>query len=55
MPFAALLGGTIVPLLLMLSPFAVMAMRDCPDRISATGHAASPGNSPCNRPSLPLM
>ncbi|WP_179044026.1 hypothetical protein [Sphingobium lactosutens] len=55
MPVAAFLGGTIIPLLLMLSPFAVMAMRDCPERFSAASHVASPGDSPCRRPTLPLM
>ncbi|NML08700.1 hypothetical protein HHL08_00820 [Sphingobium sp. AR-3-1] len=55
MPFAALLGGTIMPLLLMLSPLAVMAASDC-TRWHPVAKAAKAGDgTSCTRHRLPLM
>ncbi|MFC3440604.1 hypothetical protein ACFOKF_05220 [Sphingobium rhizovicinum] len=51
MPFASLLGGTLVPVLLMLSPFAVMAAKDCTQARPAEQQASQP----CTRQRLPLM
>lgn len=55
MPFAALIGGTIAPALLMLSPFAVMAASDCADWKPAAKAMKGGKDMPCKRPRLPLM
>ncbi|MBV2149459.1 hypothetical protein KRZ98_14395 [Sphingobium sp. AS12] len=55
MPFAALIGGTIAPALLMLSPFAVMAASDCADWKPAAKAVKGDKDMPCKRPRLPLM
>ncbi|WP_298394104.1 hypothetical protein [Sphingobium sp.] len=52
MPFASLLGGTLMPVLLMLSPFAVMAAKH--DGAHARP-AAQYSPQPCTRQRLPLM
>lgn len=54
MSFAASLAGAILPVLLMLSPFAVMAARDCPDW-TPPAQAASGEGKACPRPLPPLM
>jgi hypothetical protein len=55
MPFAAFLGGTLAPVLLMLSPFAVMAAKDCGAWKPAAKVAKISGEILCTRPRLPLM
>jgi hypothetical protein len=55
MPFAALLGGTIAPALLMLSPLAVMAASDCADWKPAAKAMKGSNIDPCKKPRLPLM
>jgi hypothetical protein len=55
MPIAALFGGTMMPLLLMLSPLAVMAASDC-TRWHPVAKAAKAGDrTACTRHRLPLM
>jgi len=54
MPFAALVGGTLAPALLMLSPLAVMAAKDCTDW-KPVAKAAKDNGHPCKRPRMPLM
>ncbi|MES2172491.1 MAG: hypothetical protein V4523_00940 [Pseudomonadota bacterium] len=55
MPIAALFGSTIMPLLLMLSPLAVMAASDC-TRWHPVADAAKAGDrTACTRHRLPLM
>ncbi|MDO7834824.1 hypothetical protein Q4610_07165 [Sphingobium sp. HBC34] len=63
MSCATLLGGSVAPVLLMLSPFAVMAAKDCdawqPAAKAAKSASSTPGSRPgsshCDRPRLPLM
>ena len=55
MHFAALIGGTIAPALLMLSPFAVMVASDCADWRPAAKAVQDSQGQPCKRPRLPLM
>jgi hypothetical protein len=56
MSFTHILGGTVAPALLMLSPFAVMATRDCDGWKPAAKAIRGVGKStPCARPRLPLM
>ncbi|WP_196221741.1 hypothetical protein [Sphingobium sp. CAP-1] len=54
MSFAAFLGGTVAPVLLMLSPFAVMAAKDCDDWKPAA-KAVKSKDASCTRPRPPLM
>jgi hypothetical protein len=55
MPFAASLGGTLAPVLLMLSPFAVMAAKDCGAWKPAAKVAKASSDAPCTRARPPLM
>ncbi|MDI1296035.1 MAG: hypothetical protein PSY12_09160 [bacterium] len=55
MPLAMLFGGTIAPILLMLSPLAVIAARDCGDWTLVARAAKGHGDEPCHRLPLPLM
>ncbi|WP_188065472.1 hypothetical protein [Sphingobium sp. KCTC 72723] len=52
MNLTALLGGTTVPVLLMLSPLAVLAAKDCTDGRPA---AKAMQGKACKAPQLPLM
>ncbi|KMS57074.1 hypothetical protein [Sphingobium cupriresistens] len=55
MPFAAFFGGPIMPVLLMLSPLAVMAASDC-TRWHPVADAAKAGDrTACTRHRPPLM
>jgi hypothetical protein len=54
MSLAPFLDGTVAPALLMLSPFAVMATRDC-DGWKPMAKAMKSKDAPCARPRLPLM
>jgi hypothetical protein len=55
MPFAAFFSSTIMPLLLMLSPLAVMAASDC-TRWHTVAKATKAGDrTPCTRHRPPLM
>lgn len=55
MSFASLFGGTVAPALLMLSPFAVMAAKDCDDWKPAAKAVRNSDQAGCTRPPLPLM
>ncbi|MBZ9647554.1 hypothetical protein K9B33_08365 [Sphingobium sp. 3R8] len=55
MPFAAFFGGTFMPLMLMLSPLAVIAVSDCTRWHSVANAAKADGPRPCTRHRLPLM
>jgi hypothetical protein len=55
MPFAALFNGTILPLVLMLSPLAVMAAAPCADWHPLAKTVEAHGKKPCTRHQLPLM
>ena len=52
MPFAALFNGTLMPILLMLSPLAVIAVSHCNERHLL---ADIDIQKPCLRHRLPLM
>ena len=54
MPFASSLVGALLPVLLMLSPFMVMAARDCSDR-AATGKPWDDASDHSARPRPILM
>ena len=55
MPFATFIGGTLVPVLLMLSPLAVMAAKDCAGW-APTARAVEGGKQKaCKKPILLLM
>ncbi len=54
MQFAVFLGGTLAPVLLMLSPFAVMAATDCTDGKPAS-LAVTDDKTPCTPPRWRLM
>ncbi|MEA3389516.1 hypothetical protein [Sphingobium sp. CCH11-B1] len=53
MSFAASLLGAALPLVLMLSPFVVMAARACPDSAPAA-QSVEVRPTPCPRP-LPML
>lgn len=55
MSLAVLLGGTIAPFLLMLSPLSVAAARDCLDWEPPAKAVGTAAKNPCPRPPLLLM
>lgn len=55
MPIALFLGGTLAPVLLMLSPLAVMATSDCTDWKPAAKAIKTGKQAPCPRHLLPRM
>lgn len=55
MPFAISLAGAILPVLLMLSPLAVMATRDCGAWTAPTKADGSASGAPCGRILPPRM
>ncbi|MFX4085184.1 hypothetical protein ACKU27_08775 [Sphingobium yanoikuyae] len=59
MPISVFLGGSVAPILLMLSPFAVMAVGNCadwqPKTPSARIAAKPPADAGCTQPRYPLM
>ncbi|WHO39540.1 hypothetical protein PMI04_002770 [Sphingobium sp. AP49] len=59
MPISFFLGGSVAPILLMLSPFAVMAIGDCADwqpTIQSAKIAPKPtADAGCTAPRFPLM
>lgn len=59
MPISFFLGGSVAPILLMLSPFAVMAVGNCadwqPKTPSARIAAKPPADAGCSQPRYPLM
>ena len=59
MPISFFLGGSVAPILLMLSPFAVMAVGNCADwqaTAPSVKIALKPATTPgCNQPRYPLM
>ncbi len=55
MPFAFSLAGAILPVLLMLSPLAVMATRDCGAWTAPAKAEGSPESTPCGRILPPRM
>jgi hypothetical protein len=54
MPFAVFLGGGFAPVLLMLSPLAVMTASDCTEWKPAV-RAVKGEKAPCLPPRWPLM
>ena len=55
MPFGRSLAGAILPVLLMLSPLAVMATRDCGAWTAPAKVEGSPESTPCGRILPPRM
>ena len=55
MPFAISLAGAILPVLLMLSPLAVMASRDCGAWTAPDKAEGSARGTPCGRILPPRM
>ncbi|WP_200928333.1 hypothetical protein [Sphingobium sp. Leaf26] len=55
MPFAAFFSGTILPLVLMLSPLAVMAAAPCTDWHPVVKAANAHGQKSCTRRQPPMM
>ncbi|MCP1469053.1 hypothetical protein J3E64_000724 [Sphingobium sp. OAS761] len=55
MSFALFLGGSVMPVLLMLSPLAVMATSECDDWKPAAWTVRDKPAEPCARPRWPLM
>ncbi|MEG8223318.1 hypothetical protein OSJ57_22315 [Sphingomonas sp. HH69] len=55
MPNPIFLGSTLAPALLMLSPLAVIAAKDCTDWQPAAKARKGDTSPPCKAPPLPLM
>ncbi|WP_311266885.1 hypothetical protein [Sphingobium sp. WCS2017Hpa-17] len=55
MPFAAFFNGTILPLVLMLSPLAVMVAAPCTGWHPVAKAAKTPGQKACTRHQPLLM
>tara|TARA_R110000868_G_scaffold79256_3_gene225577 strand:+ start:2041 stop:2376 length:336 start_codon:yes stop_codon:yes gene_type:complete len=55
MPNPIFLGSTLAPALLMLSPLAVIAAKDCTDWQPAAKVRKGDTSTPCKAPPLPLM